>query len=157
MSKKIRSIDFGEIDHSLYERITDVCDAFGYNSTEFIEQAFFIWAELIDGRGVSCFEILEKEYDRDKEILESNRNAPKHPFEVRDIHEEVYLSLSFIKTRNFFPWIVILRVLLMVMELEIEKIGKTSNEEGLTNEDMEQIMEKYFDKIGISPQMTRKE
>jgi len=69
----------------------------------------------------------------------------RHPFVVGDISGEIHDHLVVIKEENNFPWINILRVLLMVMELEMDKMDEEAQKQGLAYEDHVMIANLFKD------------
>jgi len=125
-----------------------VCADLGFSTRDFIEQAYFLFTKLIDEKGVSHFEILQNEYQEYKEMREKNRYLPrmseeKHAFVVTKIHEEVWEHLDCIKDENHFKWIALLRILLMIQELEMNKIDQKAWEEWLDAEDKKMVKEAF--------------
>jgi predicted CopG family antitoxin len=122
-----KHINFGKIDHFLYVRINCVCADLGYTIRDLVEQAYFLLTELITEQGVTQLWLLKEEYEKYSDYREKSRYSPRmlkksHPLVVQGIHEEIYDHLVVIKEENSFSWIVILRILLMVMEANLDKI-----------------------------------
>jgi hypothetical protein len=135
MPYKIKQINFGEIDHFLYVRINCLCADLGYNSKEFVEQAYCILTELIDEKGVTHFKVLAEQYKKYADYREMTRYAPRmkekrHAFVVDGIHEEIHEHLVVIKDENKFSWGVLLSILLMVLELDLDKQDKEKWKDG---------------------------
>jgi hypothetical protein len=147
MKAGTKAINFGEIDHFLYVRINCVGADLGYNFKEFIENSYYPLVDLIDEKGVTHFSVLREEYKKYADYREKTRYAPrmtkeKHKLVVSDIHEEVHKRLEIIKKENDFLWINILQILLMVMELEMDKEDHESWKRG---EIKETITEEFSD------------
>jgi len=126
MQRKTYDINFGSIDHFLYVRLNCICADLGFNFKEFIEQSYCHVLELIDKNGITHFEYLQATYKDYKDFREHTRYAPrmiekKHSFVVGDISGAVYEHLMVIKKEHNFPWINILTILVMAMQLEMDK------------------------------------
>jgi hypothetical protein len=131
----VRDINFGEIDHFLYVRINCVCADLGLGLKDFIEQAYYLLVDLIDPKGVTHYEMLQEEYEKYAAFRERARYAPrkskeKHAIVIRGIHEEVHEHLACIKDEMKWPWINILKVLLMSLEAEIDRMDAEAWEDG---------------------------
>jgi hypothetical protein len=156
MPYETKQINFGGIDHFLYVRINCLCADLGYSLKDFIEQAYCLLTELIDEKGKTHFTVLQEEYQKYEAYRERTRYAPrmsqeKHATVVDGIHEEMYKHLVVIKDENKFPWVVVLRVLLMVMELEIDKQDqKDSKERELKKFVIDQFIEKRTKHAALS-------
>lgn len=150
MQRKTKAINFGRIDHFLYVRINSVCADLDLSYKDFIEQSYLHLVKLIDERGITHFEVLAQEYNKYVEFREQTRYAPRmiierHPFVVGDIGGEIYDHLMIIKDEHNFPWINILRILLMVMELEMDKMDEEEQKQGLAYEDHVMIADLFRD------------
>jgi hypothetical protein len=135
MPYETKQINFGGIAHFLYVRINCLCADLGYNYKDFIEQSYCILTELIDEKGVTHFKVLQEQYKKYEDYRDVARYAPrnspqKHAFVVDDIHEEIYQDLVVIKDEHDFSWAILLSILLMVMELEIDKQDKEAWKNG---------------------------
>ena len=143
-----RDICFNEIDHFLFVRISDMCEALGCDCKGLVENGFFVLAEVLNKKGFSHFEVLEKAYSIDKESLEIARptsiiNRERHSLVAKDVHEEIHSYLEGIKNYYCFPWSTVLKILLMLLELDLDKRRKAQGEGGLTVEDIESMMKLY--------------
>jgi hypothetical protein len=121
-----KDINFGEIDHFLYVRISSVCADLGYTVKDLIEQAYFLLVDLITEEGETQFTLLAEKYNEYADYREMTRYAPrmiqkKHAFVVSGLHEEIHKHLTIIKDEHNFPWVLILRVLLMAIETDLDK------------------------------------
>ena len=54
--------------------------------------------------------------------------------------------LEFIKNTDYYPWKAILRILVMIVELDMDKRKRSSQETGLTREEFNVIMNQCFDR-----------
>ena len=150
MMAETKSINFGQINHFLYVRINSVCADLGYNFKQFIEQAYYLLVDLITEEGETQLDLLAQKYIEYADIRKKTQYAPrmsdeKHNFVVGDIHGEVHEHLDCIKEERGFPWIVILEILLMVIEIEIDKENQRSIREMEKIEDVEIIRETFSD------------
>ena len=113
MSKEIRIVDLEDRFIDFPVRIIPTAKSLpetkieNHIPGELVEHAYFGFVEVLDEKGVSHFEVLEKEYSRDKQS-------------------------------------VILRILLMISELDVEKKIESSSKEGLTREDIKMVMERLL-------------
>jgi tRNA(Ser,Leu) C12 N-acetylase TAN1 len=145
MKTGAKDINFGNIDHFLYVRIQCVCADLGLAAKDFIEQAYFLLVKLITEDGVTQFSVLQDEYEEYEDYRNRSRYSPrmtkeKHSFVVSGIHAEIHEHLVVIKKENNFPWIVMLRILLMVVEANLDKLDAEIWKEA---ERREAVMEEF--------------
>lgn len=143
------SINFGEIDHFLYVRIMSLCADLGFTTKEFIEEGCGLFFGIVDLDGISRFEIIEKEY---KLFLEENRKKeliPRmkemHPFVVKGIKGEISEYLKCVKVERHFMWDWMLRILLMLVEIDRNKIDAPALEAWAEKENRQFIMNEFKD------------
>ena len=150
MSSNGKGINFGEIDHFLYVRISSICADLGYSFKEFIEEACELFFGLVDDHCVSRFDILQDEYQKYKEVKEKYRYLPrmseeKHPMVVGGIHDEIYDYLDCVKQERGFTWKTFLNIFVMLTELETNKYDKKAWEDWLGQEEKRLIKDLYSD------------
>ena len=136
MKEGLKSINFGEIDHFLYVRISSVCADLGYAAREFIEEACCLFFDLVNDKGITQFQLLSDEYQKYKETRERTAYLPrmsdkKHAIVVNGIHEDIYEYLNCVRLENKMPWINLLRILLMLTELSMSKVDEKAWKEWL--------------------------
>jgi len=139
MSRDTEMINFGEIDHFLYVRLHCMCADLDLSVQEFIEEAYQLVTQIIDEKGVTHFSQLAQEYKDYAEYRDMTRYAPRmieksHPLVVSGIRCGIRDHLAVIKDENNFPWIVVLRVLLMAMQNEMDKQDRAEWKEGEVKE-----------------------
>ena len=122
MMATTKDINFGDIDHFLYVRISSVCADLGYTAKDLIEQAYFLLVDLITEEGETQFYVLADQYNEYAKYRAMTRYAPrmikkKHAFVVGGVHEEIHRHLDEIKKENNFSWIDILRILLKASKM----------------------------------------
>jgi hypothetical protein len=149
MSSTGKSINFGEIDHFLYVRISSVCADLGFTNKDFIEEACELFFSLVDERCVSRFDILQEEYQKYKEFREKSRYLPrmnekKHAFVV-GIHDEIYEYLDCVRHERGFSWKVFLSIFLMLVELKMNKYDEKAWKEWLEQKDKKMVEEVFSD------------
>jgi hypothetical protein len=146
MKEGLKGINFGEVDHYLYVRIVSVCADLGLVAREFIEEACCLFFDLVDENGMTQFQLLTDEYQKYKEIRERTAYLPrmsekKHAIVVNGIHEDIYEYFNCVRLENKMPWINLLRILLMLTELSMNKVDEKAWKEWLEEEDRKLIKE----------------
>ena len=128
MAKITKSINFGEIDHLLYIRITSLCADLGYATKDFILEGCCSFFGIVDEKGVSD---LKKTYDAYKRFQEDSQKSKiiprmnkKHALVVNGIEEEVVDYLNCVKKENNLQWVWLLGILLMLVETDRDKMDK---------------------------------
>jgi hypothetical protein len=148
MKDGLKSINFGEIDHFLYVRINSICADLGFPVREFIEEACCLFFDLVDDKGITQFQLLSEEYQKYKEIREKAAYLPrmsdkKHAIVVNGIHEDIYEYLNCVRLENSMPWINMLKTLLMLTELEMNKVDEKAWKAWLEEEDNKMIKDDF--------------
>jgi hypothetical protein len=154
MNEGLKGINFGEVDHFLYVRISSICADLGYVAREFIEEACCLFFDLVDEKGMTQFQLLSDEYQKYKEIRERTAYLPrmsekKHAIVVNGIHEDIYEYLNCVRLENRMPWINLLKILLMLTELEMNKVDEKTWKAWLEEEDNKMIKDDFSNLISV--------
>ena len=128
----------------MFVRLSCLCADLGFTFQQFIEEAYFLLVKLITEDGVTQIMLMKDQYKQYEEKREKTRYAPRmsrrsHSVNVKGVHPEVYEHLDCIKKDRSYSWIVILQVLLMTMELFLDKLDEAAEDDALEREAAEEI------------------
>jgi len=138
MGMRLKSINFGKIDHFLYVRIMSLCADLRYTTKDFIVEGYNLFFDIVDPNGISRFILIKEELTKfykdsaDKRML-IPRMSQKHAFVVIDIPSNIVNYLNYVRTdslnNNDFTWSNLLCILLMLVEIKRDKIDEEAIKE----------------------------